>query len=299
MTAALCIDFGNNYTKVGMRREQNATSQTLRSEGDLKYDEDHICIPTVAARVVKNGRVSWLFGTEVKLGSKGSEPQVFRNWKPRFFRGEETHLEDGRIRLNGKNDTDAAWDEFTDNQLEKLLVRWPDKEKEIRVVLKNRKSAATSSDEDFDFKEMGRGYFAWLRKFVEPICMLHGIGTTHEIPVRITLPSFGANSANARLTLQTILKETGWSPAGKRPALPEPRRHLFRRSEPRLAATEVGIARELQPDGDDRRFYSLQGTPLVRPRVREVTLQDLLGHDRRPRRLYHRLRDGGLRHGRG
>jgi hypothetical protein len=227
MRPALSIDFGNNYTKVGIRRGQNETSEALRSEADLKYDEDHICIPTVAARVVKSGKVSWLFGTEVKFGSKGNEPQVFRNWKPRFFRGDETHLEDGHIRVNGKNDSDAAWDEFTDGQLEKLLVLAPEREKEIRVVLKNRKSAPTSSDEDFDFKEMGKGYFAWLRKFVEPICKIHGIGTTHDIPVRITLPSFGANSAQATLTLQTILKETGWNPAGKRPALPEPVANLI------------------------------------------------------------------------
>ena len=222
MTAALSIDFGNSYTKVGIRRDQNEVSQTLRSEADLRYDEDNLCIPTVAARVVKNGKEQWLYWTQVKLGSKGSATEVFRNWKPRFFRGAETHLEAGKIRVNGKSDTDSAWNEFTDSQLEKLMTLVPEKANEVGTVLKMRRSAPKPEDQDFDFKEIGRGYFAWLRQFVEPFCKLNGIGATGELPVRITLPSFGANSAQARLTLEAILKETGWKPAVKRAALPEP-----------------------------------------------------------------------------
>jgi formate hydrogenlyase subunit 4 len=34
MTAALSIDFGNSYTKVGIRRELNEVSRLLSSEED-------------------------------------------------------------------------------------------------------------------------------------------------------------------------------------------------------------------------------------------------------------------------
>ena len=43
MTAALSIDFGNSYTKVGIRTDRDETSYPLHSNNDLKYDEDHIC----------------------------------------------------------------------------------------------------------------------------------------------------------------------------------------------------------------------------------------------------------------
>jgi hypothetical protein len=230
MTAALSIDFGNSYTQVGIRRTPNEVSQALRSEADLRYDEDNLCIPTVAARVVKNGKESWFYGTDVKLGSKGSSIQVFRNWKPRFFRGQETHLENGRIRVNGASKTPSVWDGFTNDQLRTLVssgTLLPERQTEALIELYVRNRDAAPSEEDFDFEEMGKGYFAWLRRFVEPFCQLHGIGTTDEIPVRITLPSFGANSAQATLTLQSILCETGWKLADKRSALPEPVANLI------------------------------------------------------------------------
>ncbi len=229
MTAALNIDFGNSYTKVGIRRSQDATSQALRSKADLKYDEDNLCIPTVAARVINNGKEQWLFGTDVKLGSKGRAPQVFRNWKPRFFLEEVRQLEDERPWAVGKNLLETGWEGFTDIQLQMLLKKplGPEMEKEVRSVLVKRQSVPEQVDQDFDYKQIGKGYFAWLRTFVEPFCKLQGIGTTGEIPVRITLPSFGANSAQARLTLETILEDTGWKPAEKRPALPEPVANLI------------------------------------------------------------------------
>ena len=230
MTAALSIDFGNSYTKVGIRRNPNDTSQALSSASDLRFDEDNLCIPTVAARLIEDGRERWLYGTDVKPSSKQGDIQVFRNWKPNFFRGEETHLGKGGIKVNGSTNPDAAWDEFTDGQLDTLLRKGtllPEKEKEVKDVLAWRQSAPQQESQDFDYEEIGKGYFAWLRRFVEPFCKLQGMGTTGNIPVRITLPSFGVNSAQARLTLEAILKETGWQPAKKRVALPEPVANLI------------------------------------------------------------------------
>jgi hypothetical protein len=230
MTAALSIDFGNSYTKIGIRQKLNEKSQALRSDIDLRYDEDNLCIPTVAARVIENGKERWLYGTEVKTGSKQSEIQVFRNWKPHFFRGETTPPNEDRANLNGKEGTGDAWSGFTDGLLEKLLkdgTLRPAKEKEVRAELKRRKAVPEQVGPGFDYKEIGKGYFAWLRRFVEPFCKLKGIGTTDQIPVRITLPSLGENSALASLTLEAILKETGWKPATNRAALHEPVANLI------------------------------------------------------------------------
>ena len=225
MSATLSIDFGNSYTKVGIRRDPNAVSQVLRNDVDLIYDEDHLCIPTDAARIMKDGKEFWLFGTDVKNAAKGGSTKVFRNWKPRFFRGDETHL------IDGKNGPDSDWDIFTDTHLETLLRNGtlvPEKVKEAKAVLKRRKQVPTDDEQDFDFKEIGKGFFSWLRSFVEPYCELHGIGTTAEIPVRITMPTFGTNSSSqSRLTLQSILKKAGWIMAEKQPALPEPVANLI------------------------------------------------------------------------
>ena len=46
MMPALSIDFGNSYTKVGIRRDRNEQSRPLQSREDLKFDDDNLCIPT-------------------------------------------------------------------------------------------------------------------------------------------------------------------------------------------------------------------------------------------------------------
>jgi hypothetical protein len=230
MTAALSIDFGNSYTKVGIRTDRNAKSLALRSEADLRYDEDHLCIPTVAARVVVAGREKWLYGTQVKLGSKSSNVQVFRNWKPRFFHGSEPMLDDLTTHGGGEVDGSDSWGQFTDVQLSSLLKKGAlitEMQTEITALLKKRKAASEPTTPDFDYEAIGRGYFKWLRSFVETHCLLLGIGTTGEIPVRITLPSFGGNIAQARVTLETILKDTGWRLAARQPALAEPVANLM------------------------------------------------------------------------
>ncbi len=47
----LSIDFGNSYTKVAIRNSRNDQTTPYR-ERSLIYDQDKICVPTIAARVV-------------------------------------------------------------------------------------------------------------------------------------------------------------------------------------------------------------------------------------------------------
>src|SRR5205823_3160571 len=81
VSAMLSIDFGNNYTKVGFRKDENATSVPLTSQ-DLRLDDYNICIPTLAANMLRDGKETWLYGTQVLSQSRGAAMQVFRNWKP-------------------------------------------------------------------------------------------------------------------------------------------------------------------------------------------------------------------------
>jgi hypothetical protein len=232
MTAALSIDFGNSYTKVGFRTTRNRLSDVLNGGEDLPFDEDHICIPTVAARTIRRGREQWHYGTEVKEGLKADSIQVYRNWKPRFFQGHETRLREGQgqVRVECSDGSEGEWGKFTDEQLETLVAMgtlFPAKQKEVQEVLKMRKASHREQDLECDYEMIGRGFFSWLRGFVEPLCRNHGIATAGAIPVRITLPSFGANSARAQQTLLKILRETGWNPTANRPALPEPVANLI------------------------------------------------------------------------
>jgi len=73
-----------------------------------------------------------------------------------------------------------------------------------------------------DVEELAMGYFAWLKRQIEPICRLnHGIKSLSQIPVRITLPAFGAMAA-AQERLSGLLKDSGWSLSDRTSTIAEP-----------------------------------------------------------------------------
>lgn len=171
MDYQISIDFGNSFTKVGIRprgmpgEEGRAFSQAnlLQDEG-LRMDENNFCIPTLAARGQEDGREVWWFGNEVVEKATNREGvEVFRNWKPRFFSGQS----------------------------------------------------------DPQIRRIGLGFFMWLRQFVGSYCEAQGLPSTDNMPVRITLPAFGLQSAAAK-TLVDLLSAAGWKPTRIRPAVAEP-----------------------------------------------------------------------------
>ncbi len=82
MRPAISIDFGAAYTKVAVRQEPNSSARLLSHE-KLRLDEDHICIPTVAAWRERDDR--WIFGGDAAELKSGNGIHVFRNWKPVLF----------------------------------------------------------------------------------------------------------------------------------------------------------------------------------------------------------------------
>ena len=76
-------------------------------------------------------------------------------------------------------------------------------------------------DSVVDHLAIGIGYFRWLRNFWDGACHKVTGKACCEIPVRVTLPSFGAQSG-AELKLKNILMEAGWLFDDAFPVLPEP-----------------------------------------------------------------------------
>jgi hypothetical protein len=81
----LSVDFGNTYTKVGLRLGSDAPGQLLK-DASLKWDDMNACVPTVAACFESGKGSTWHCGTDV-LRFRENTPglTVYRNWKPRFF----------------------------------------------------------------------------------------------------------------------------------------------------------------------------------------------------------------------
>ena len=93
----------------------------------------------------------------------------------------------------------------------------------MREILANREKKKTApSQVAADVKGIAQGFFRWLRDFVDPYCRLKKLGSVESIPVRITIPSFGVNTANATLILNEILSANGWNMAVVDPVLAEP-----------------------------------------------------------------------------
>ncbi len=79
MSAMISIDFGNSYTKVGIRSAETENSKLLE-DSSLKLQEGNFCVPTLASRIVSNGEEEWRFGTQVtEQPSDLSGLKVFRN----------------------------------------------------------------------------------------------------------------------------------------------------------------------------------------------------------------------------
>jgi hypothetical protein len=78
-----------------------------------------------------------------------------------------------------------------------------------------------TEETDLEHKEIGLGFFRWLREFFDPVCRRHLGRPASEIPARVSLPSFGS-VAKAELLLTHILTEAGWRLDDRAPVLPEP-----------------------------------------------------------------------------
>lgn len=205
------IDFGNSFTKVGVRRSVDDESITV-SDGSLgQFDQDlEVCIPTLAAYGARRGKERWWFGGDV-AGLDGADGvQVYRNWKPAFFDGLETHLSAAGDVTTVPPLDDRAWKEA------QAQFGLPDSQRESFESMRRRSAGGGPTP-----REIAVGFFRWLKAFVEPICAAEEIDLSGGHRTRITLPAFGAQTRAAG-QLQEILTEAGWQMDTIQACLPEP-----------------------------------------------------------------------------
>jgi hypothetical protein len=234
VSARISIDFGNSYTKVAIRPDAESAAR-LMADASLSLDELNVCVPTLAARLERDGAEAWQYGTDV-MRHRPETPglTVHRNWKPLFFRGEETHVggtprrRPVAVTVGGPAEGTAAR-RLSDDQWRALQrqLGLPDVARgAIEAALRSAPEAPPepppAPETDPDTKQIGLGFFRWLREhLVQPVCTKWGLGAVQGLPVRISLPSFGA-ATRAELLLREILEEAGWAPDGQVPALAEP-----------------------------------------------------------------------------
>jgi hypothetical protein len=82
LPSSLCIDLGSAYTKIGFRETPFSRSRLLSLE-ELSLDEQHVCVPSVAAWRERDDR--WVFGMEAAGLVEGNGIRVYRNWKADLF----------------------------------------------------------------------------------------------------------------------------------------------------------------------------------------------------------------------
>lgn len=229
MPPVLSIDFGNSYTKVALRPGSEECAVAIK-DGSLKsFDETNICIPTLAAEHIVLGQPTWYFGTDAAQFNEGTEGlTVHRNWKPHFFeRGTLMAPKPVLVAVaTGRTPggappgiTDEAWATMQRTLPPEQLAR-------IQSALGNTAPVDPGDEDEVEITEpehrfVALGFFNWLREFVDPVCLKRIGRSASEIPVRISLPSFG-NMTKAELLLRDILDEAGWRLDEAAPVLPEP-----------------------------------------------------------------------------
>jgi hypothetical protein len=198
----LSIDFGSAYTKVGIRRSLERPSKLIEEES-LILDDQHVCIPTLAAVAERNGKERWAFGPAVTEIASGNGIQVYRNWKSQLFT--------------------AARPSGVAAQLTGAVRGKPTRR---RAVVSSPSPFA--GDTDLDVKAVTLRYFTWLREFLAAPSARLGVRDLGVVPVRLSVPAFGSNgramndySPSEQLLLE-ILGEAGWNVDDECPIVLEP-----------------------------------------------------------------------------
>ncbi len=183
MERCLSIDFGNSFTKLAIRPARDEASRFVR-HADLDWDRGlNLCVPTLAVRVGEEPSARWFFGVDA-LDVPAFTPGAifFRDWKRDFFRDAEQSAGD-------------------------------------RATLERRWRIGVGVDE---LDEIVRGYFAWLRGFVDEALEAEGQAPLgEETVVRVAIPSFALNS-RAEAELLDVLRGSDFVADPVQPTLPEP-----------------------------------------------------------------------------
>lgn len=223
MPPMLSIDFGNSYTKVALRVGRDDRTEGIK-DGSLVWDEVNLCVPTLAAEHAVVGYPTWHYGTDVtRFAVDTPNLTVHRNWKPHFF-DKATVTPRVPVAVAAGRGARSAPPGITPEAWTVMSATLPPGQlDQLRLRLGGTAPTDGAGEEvtESEHKVMGLGFFRWLREFVDPVCLKRTGRPAAEIPVRISLPSFG-NMTKAELLLSEILAEAGWRLDDTAPMLPEP-----------------------------------------------------------------------------
>jgi hypothetical protein len=166
---SLCIDLGSAYTKIGFRETPCSQARLLSLE-ELNLDEQHVCVPSVAAWRERDDR--WVFGIDAADLVEGNGILVFRNWKADLF-------PDGERAVN-------PWDLLGEDPHEGLRDG-PGSYARARNVASR--------------------YLTWLRQDLVPR-MLPGVDLS-KVVLRLCIPEFAMFSPHAA-EMDRMLEAAGW-----------------------------------------------------------------------------------------
>jgi len=244
MQPMLCIDFGNSYTKVAIRKRTHPRTLPLQDESltqtitdnSLKWDGLFVCIPSTVVRTTEGSRHRYYYGADIEQVSlaRRTDPatKVYRNWKPLFFQQPADRIP---IASNGSDggmlDPPSSGD---DSALKLAYMQWIsdhiasdgapegivtfEQWKAVTASLRRTGMAALSKASQAprlmpasgpEIDQVAQGYFSWLKTFVQNCVDPSGKDDISNIPCRITLPSFG-NQKAAESRLLSILERAGW-----------------------------------------------------------------------------------------
>jgi hypothetical protein len=218
----LSIDFGNTYTKVALRPDFNSPGFLL-SDASLNWDELNACVPTLAACRKNSAKSQWYFGTDVtKFRETSRGLTVYRNWKPRFFEGSNEPIGE-LVAVNSKSKRFNTPPGLSDHAWQTICATLTsDAVAELWTRLGGEFDSKLHVEEtELEHKLIALGFFRWLREFFDPVCRKRVGRCASEIPVRVSLPSFGS-VAKAEELLREILSEAGWKLDDRVSTLPEP-----------------------------------------------------------------------------
>lgn len=244
MQAMLCIDFGNSYTKVALRKHTHPDAFALFDESQttpvtdrsLRWDFGlYVCVPSTVVRTEEGSQHRYFYGSEVEQVALNRRDHpgtmVYRNWKPLFFQSPADRIP---IRTSGSEitlDPPFAGDEAS---LKTEYVQWVtdhltsggaaeavvtfEQWKAVTGSLRQppgqsmkpaERSARRIPPSKPEIDQVALGYFSWLKTHVQSCVDPTGEQDITNIPCRITLPSFG-NQKAAQDRLLDILQRAGW-----------------------------------------------------------------------------------------
>jgi hypothetical protein len=225
-----CIDFGNAYTKVALRRDPGADSELISSRVSRTAEAD-FCIPSVVAVNRRGSKPVPEFGDRAATLQSGGGIEVYRNWKKLIFQEPTSSQKPEQSPLEALLQSEELRELGTKfGVAEGQLTHVQQLVAAAKNLIVGRDGRVISSQlqQQNVARSLAPYFFIWLREQILEACSrLPTTGLRYDsIPVRITVPALvGETSSETHpgcKTLLDALTKAGWPLHPDQPLTPEP-----------------------------------------------------------------------------